>query len=101
MVGSIGPSVPTTPATQGPAVPSRLHTAAVQFESLLLKELIAPLTKGGEDKGEEGGGGTLQSFGADAVAGSMAQSGALGFARQIERSLSQRTQKYSEKELKL
>ena len=76
--------------------PARLHHAAVQFESLLLKELIAPLTKGSDDENGDGAGTSpLQGFASDAVAASMAQSGALGFANEIERTLQHKVEKNS------
>ena len=69
----------------------RLHKAAHQFEAMMLSEMLKPLTQTSEDalNGEDSAtSGPLQSFGMEAVAGSLANSNALGFARQIEHALS-------------
>ncbi len=69
----------------------RLHKAAHQFEAMMLGEMLKPLTQTSEDalNGADGTtSGPLQSFGTEAVAGSLANSNALGFAQQIERALS-------------
>ena len=81
------PSTPT--ASQSGTVAPRLHQAAVQFESMLLKDLLKPLSESEGMGGAEDGGqtGTLQTFAVDAIASTMAKSGALGFARQIEQTL--------------
>ena len=67
----------------------RLNKAAHQFEAMLLGEMLKPLTKTDEDalSGTESGSSPLQSFGMEAVAGSLANSNALGFAKQIEKAL--------------
>ncbi len=69
----------------------RLHKAAHQFEAMLLGEMLKPLSQAGEDALNESdsstSSGPLQSFGVEAVAGSLANSNALGFAKQIERAL--------------
>ena len=67
----------------------RLTKAAHQFEAMLLGEMLKPLGKTDDEamSGEDSGGNPMQSFGVEAVAGSLANSGALGFARQIESAL--------------
>lgn len=71
--------------------PSRVHTAAVQFEAMLLQQMVKPLATSfsQEEDGDMKEAGPLQSFAGEAVAGSLARSGALGFARQIEETLAQ------------
>ena len=90
-VGAVPPA-PTLPT-------QRMDKAAHQFEAMLLQELLKPLTASEDDgNGDSGEGslggsstsGPLESFGTQAVAESLANSGALGFARQIERSLQHR-----------
>ena len=89
------------PVSAGPpaAFDARLDKAAHQFEAMLLQELLKPLTSSQEDADGESEGdslsggsssGPLQSFGTQAVAESLANTGALGFAKQIEASLQQR-----------
>lgn len=94
-------------ATQGAAlsrngtVSLRLHQAAEQFEAMLLKDLLKPLSESeGMGGGSDGGGqsGTLQQFAVDAIAGTMATSGALGFAKQIEQTLSRGAAKHFSQE---
>ena len=58
---------------------------------MLLKDLLKPLSEsagmgGTGENGQQTG--ALQSFAVDAIAGTMAKSGALGFAKQIEQTLS-------------
>ncbi len=69
---------------------AKLTQAAQQFEAVMLGELMKPLGKssaiGVEDE-EQGSSGPLQSFGMEAVAGALAKSGALGFAKQIVASM--------------
>ena len=78
---------------------SRLDKAAHQFEAMLLQELLKPLTSSQEEASGESDGdslgsgsssGPLQSFGTQAVAESLANTGALGFAKQITVSLQRR-----------
>ena len=86
--------------SQSGTMSPRLHQAAVQFESMLLKDLLKPLAEsagmGGTDGGEQTG--TLQSFAVDAIASTMGKSGALGFARQIEQTLSRGAAKHFSQE---
>ena len=99
MAEAISPAAGALPAANSPqsgTVSPRLHQAAVQFESMLLKDLLKPLSESagmsGTASGEQAG--TLQSFAVDAIAGTMAKSGALGFARQIEETLSRGAAKH-------
>ena len=92
-VGATTASTATTTVAQSEAdafKTQRLHKAAHQFEAMMLTEMLKPLTQTGEDalNGDDAStSGPLQSFGMEAVAGSLASSNALGFARQIERAL--------------
>ena len=75
----------TASASQDSARHCKLLHAAQQFEAVMLGELIKPLSNSaaiGED-GDAGAGGTMKSFGVEAMAGAMAKSGALGFANRI------------------
>lgn len=68
----------------------RLTKAAHQFEAMLLGEMLKPLGKTDEEAlsgSDSSGSNPLQSFGVEAVAGALANSGALGFAKQIETAL--------------
>ena len=68
----------------------RLSKAAHQFEAMLLGEMLKPLGKSGEqvvDGSDDGNANPLQSFGVEAIAGTLANSGALGFAKQIQQAL--------------
>ena len=76
---------------------ARLLHAAQQFEAVMLSELMKPLSSSaaiGED-GEAAAGGTMKSFGVEAMAGAMAKSGALGFANRIVTSVEQHENKLS------
>ncbi len=90
-ITAVAPQANSGSAT--PAVSPRLHQAASQFEAMLLKDMLKPLgkaaTEGDNDDGytDDREAGPLQGFAVDAVAGSIARSGALGFARQIEQTL--------------
>lgn len=70
---------------------------------MLLKDMLKPLTesKTDIDTGEEKEAGPLEGFAVESVATSMARSGALGFAHQIEQTLAKTNQKiYSDGTLK-
>ena len=87
--------------SQSGTVAPRLHQAAVQFEAMLLKDLLKPLSEAtgmNESGGGEGQTGALQSFAVDAIASTMAKSGALGFAKQIEQTLSRGAAKHFSQE---
>ncbi len=96
---SVAAPATSVPASPGPMSPpnSRLDKAAHQFEAMLLQELLKPLTSSRDEGGDAevdsltGGSssGPLQSFGTQAVAESLANTGALGFATQIASSLQQ------------
>ncbi|MEG9435346.1 hypothetical protein JAO29_04105 [Edaphobacter sp. HDX4] len=73
----------------------KLMDAAQQFEGMLLQEMLKPLRSG--QGGDEGGGGeddsdggndTINSFGVEAVAKAISQSGGLGIARQVMQQVS-------------
>lgn len=77
-------------STLDAAKAQRLTKAAHQFEAMLLGEMLKPLGKTDEEAvsgADSSGSNPLQSFGVEAVAGSLANSGALGFAKQIEAAL--------------
>jgi flagellar protein FlgJ len=64
---------------------AKLLAAAQQFEGVMLNELMKPLSKSANIDGDEAEGeaGTMQSYGVEAMAGALAKSGALGFAKRI------------------
>jgi flagellar protein FlgJ len=64
---------------------AKLLAAAQQFEGVMLSELMKPLSKSASIDGDEaeGAAGTMQSYGVEAMAGALAKSGALGFAKRI------------------
>ena len=74
---------------------AKLQQAAQQFEGVMLSELMKPLGQSASIDGNEAEGeaGTLQSFGVEAMAGALAKSGALGFARRIVASVEAREAK--------
>ena len=86
-------TIPTTSVAQTATdayKAQRLTKAAHQFEAMMLGEMLKPLGKSDEDalKGSDSSGtNPLQSFGVEAIAGALANSGALGFAKQIEQAL--------------
>ncbi|AFL88143.1 hypothetical protein Terro_1851 [Terriglobus roseus DSM 18391] len=64
---------------------AKLMHAAQQFEAVMLGELMKPLSKSSAVDGEEGeqSGNAMQGYGVEAMAGALAQSGALGFAHRM------------------
>ena len=75
---------------------AKLERAAHEFESMMLEELMKPLGKNTavddiDGKNGDDSGGPLQSFGTQAMASALAQSGALGFATRLVNSLEART----------
>ncbi|WP_419806642.1 hypothetical protein [Terriglobus sp.] len=96
VIGSATAASLTAGSSQSGTVSPRLHEAAVQFEAMLLKDLLKPLAESAGMGGAEGGEqtGALQSFAVDAIAGTMAKSGALGFAKQIEQTVAQGAAKH-------
>ena len=93
-----GLSSAAPPASACTQQPQKLDRAAHQFEAMLLQELLKPLTASDDTGGASeddsltasSSSGPLESFGTQAVAESLANSGALGFARQIESSIQHR-----------
>jgi peptidoglycan hydrolase FlgJ len=70
---------------------SKLTDAAHQFEAMLLQELLKPLQTEDGGWGEEkfdGASDTITSFGTEAVAKAISESGGLGIARQVIRQVS-------------
>jgi hypothetical protein len=79
-------------ANTGPASPPpRLVKAAHEFEAQLMKELMAPLTKGSsvpgasgsEDDGDSGSSGALGEFAAEALGKALSAAGGFGIANRI------------------
>jgi Rod binding domain-containing protein len=67
---------------------AKLADGARQFEAMMLQEMLKPLKFGdapGSGDGDEEGGanGTLQSYGTEALAKSIASQGGFGIARKI------------------
>jgi len=85
------PSMSTASASANPKA-QQLDRAAHQFEAMLLQEMLKPLGQHADISGENSDGGEgssspLESFGIEAIAGSLAHSNALGFAGRIESAL--------------
>jgi flagellar protein FlgJ len=71
----------------------KLMDAAQQFEGMLLQEMLKPLRsgQGGDEEGsgeDDSGNDTINSFGVEAVAKAISQSGGLGIARQVMQQVS-------------
>lgn len=69
---------------------AQLTDAAQQFEGMFLQEILKPLRSDKEDGGwasgeqdSDSGSDTINSFGVEAVAKAISQSGGLGIARQV------------------
>lgn len=83
-------SITTDPAVAGDdgktARHLRLVHAAQQFEAVMLGELMKPLSTSGAIGGDDPDktqGNAMQGFGVESMAGALARSGALGFAKRI------------------
>lgn len=76
-------SAPST-APSAPGASHRIHDAAQKFEAVLLGELLKPLAKKDENGESQGEGSAMQGYGVEALAGSLAQRGGLGFAHMME-----------------
>jgi Rod binding domain-containing protein len=76
--------------------PPRLVRAAHEFEGMMMKELLAPMTKGDALTGDDGDGGDLDSgsagtlgqFASEALGQALSARGGLGIANLIIRQLS-------------
>ncbi len=70
----------------------RLLHAAQQFEAVMLGELMKPLAANGAigEDADTASPNPMQSFGVESMAGALARSGTLGFARRIVTSLETR-----------
>ncbi len=91
MIPTINTAAPTVAQSTAEAYKAqRLTKAAHQFEAMMLGEMLKPLGKTDDEAlqgAESSGSNPLQGFGVEAVAGALANSGALGFAKQIEQAL--------------
>ena len=89
-------------ATDGAANP-KLVTAAQQFESMLLQEMLKPMRSGedswgGDDeKSSDSSMDTISGFGTEAVATAISKGGGLGIARQVFKQVTQEHQWDTEK----
>jgi Rod binding domain-containing protein len=66
-----------------PKVPSRLLSAAHQFEAMMMKELLAPMSQVSLSDGDDRGGGVLGEFASESLAGALSSGGGLGIANRI------------------
>ena len=92
-VGQIG-GIATTGQAQSVPSPRLVH-AAHEFEAMIMKELLKPLTAGdgltGEDGGVEddsGSGGALEEFASEALGRALSEQGGFGIADSIVQNLS-------------
>ena len=76
--------IATSPAAQPQASEraDKIHRAAQEFESLLIKQLLSAAKMGGEAKGGYG------DMGLDALASGVEKAGGLGLARRLEEAIS-------------
>ena len=81
----------TTPSTGKQQ--ARLVDAAQQFEGMLLQEMLKPMQKSADPweaedgKSEDSSGGTMMSYGTEALATSISKAGGLGIAQQVLRQI--------------
>ena len=83
------PAANATPAQAAP--PSRLVSAAHEFEAQMMKELMKPMTNASALTGEDddsGSAGALGEFASEALARALSDHGGLGIAKQIIKELS-------------
>jgi peptidoglycan hydrolase FlgJ len=83
---------------------AKLVDAAQQFEATMLQELLKPMQHGqdswgGEEKSNDSAGGTISSFGTEAVAKAIAKGGGFGIAKQIVSKVTLEHQRNTEKKL--
>ncbi|HEY6490674.1 MAG: hypothetical protein WCC26_18995 [Terracidiphilus sp.] len=84
--------LPANSSEAGAAPSQRLVKAAHEFEAQLMTELLKPLSTGASSLGgedEEGSGGTLGEFAAEALGSGLSDLGGLGIADRILKTLSQ------------
>jgi len=76
-------------AEQGRVEP-RLGRAADQFEAMMMKELLEPVSRPSAlfDDGNDGGSGVLGQFASESLAGALSAGGGFGIAERIVRSVS-------------
>lgn len=93
-LSTIGQTSTISSASAADPKSQKVHHAAQQFEAMLLQEMLKPLSQhedtnsNGDALGAgAGASGPMESFGIEAVASSLARSGALGFASRIESAL--------------
>jgi Rod binding domain-containing protein len=77
-------------AEQGRGVESRLGRAAHQFEAMMMKELLEPVSRPSAlfEDGNEGGSGVLGQFASESLAGALSAGGGFGIAERIVHSIS-------------
>lgn len=81
--------LPANAFEAGAGPPPRLIKAAHEFEAQLMKELLKPLSSSSGDEDEEGSGGALGEFAAEALGSGLSRLGGLGIADSILKELSQ------------
>lgn len=69
------------PQSVDPIRAHRVHDAAQKFEAVLLEQILGPLAKQDDNSSQNN---VMSSYGVEALAGSIARQGGLGFAQQIE-----------------
>lgn len=91
------------PAAAGGAVNPKLASAAQQFESMLLQEMLKPMRSGqdswggDEEQGSDSSMDTISSFGTEAVATAISKGGGLGIAKQVIQQVTRENQRDVEK----
>ena len=91
------------PATASGTKDPKLVSAAQQFESMMLQEMLKPMRSGedswgGDDeKSSDSSMDTISSFGTEAVATAISKGGGLGVARQVIQQVTQEHQRDEQK----
>lgn len=90
-------------ATTNEAKNPKLVSAAQQFESMMLQEMLKPMRSGedswggDDDQSSDSGMDTISSFGTEAVATAISKGGGLGIARQVIQQVTQEHQRDEQK----
>jgi Rod binding domain-containing protein len=75
-------------AGQSPSAEPRLVRAAHQFEALMMKELLTPMSRASLDDTDGEGTGILGQFASECLAGALSAGGGLGIADRVIHTLS-------------
>jgi Rod binding domain-containing protein len=88
MLTRLNPADQAAVAKEGNAPNPRLLGAAHQFEAMMMKELLAPLSRTSLEDSDGGETGVLGDFASESLAGALSAGGGLGIADRIVNTLS-------------